>query len=145
MHLVLVPPTAEFFDPIWPIVSGLLSGACERSLGMHTLDSTLYRIKKSMCQLWVVINDDQKIADCCTSSFIDFPSGRKALMMELMSRPVFWISCTDHIEKWAKENGGDEMIIPVSRHMRKEFVSKRSGYRPGRYLMVKELADVSAA
>jgi hypothetical protein len=92
-----------------------------------------------------VINATHKIEDCCTSAFIDFPSGKKALMIELMSRPMFWLDNTANIERWAKENGGDEMIIPVSRHMRKEFVNNPRGYRPGRYLMAKDLANVSAA
>lgn len=142
MHLALVPPTAEFFDPIWPVISDSIGKACEYSYGMHTLQSTFDRLKAGYCQLWIVIDDEKKITASCTSSFFDFPSGLRALMVELTAgdSPRVWFSLTDEMESWAKENGGHAMLFPVPRAMRTDFVKKHADYRPGRYLMIKELA-----
>ena len=143
MHLALVPPSSEFFDPIWPLVAPELEKACRYSLGMHTLESTLHRLKAGACQLWVVIDDARKIVASSTTSFLDFPSGMRAMMVELIGgdNPRVWFTVTDEMEKWAASQGAQATLFPVSRSMRDDF--KNDGYKPGRYLMVKE--HVSAA
>ncbi len=147
MHLALIPPGSEFFDPLWPIIAPLLEKACEYSNGMHTLASTETRLRSGACQLWVVIDDEKKIVASATTSFLDFPSGVRAMMIELVAgdNVRVWFTVTDQMEKWAADNGAQATLFPVSHKLRDDFIKSNKGYRNGRFLMVKDLPHVSAA
>lgn len=141
MHLALVPPGFELFDPIWPLVEKLLRPACENSLGMHTIESTHARLKAGHCHLWVVVDDSQKIVAAYVSSMLDCPSGLKALMIELPSGPWSLLaSLNERLELWAFDNGARAVFFPVGKHQISKFPK---GYRMGRYLMCKELSCTS--
>jgi len=135
LNLIQVPPASA--SPIWPRIEGHLTKACLHSLGAHTVEETRERIESGQCQLWIVADEAANVPLTCTTSILDLPDGRRALLLELIAGedPTEWFAIMAPLELWAKQNG----CAMVALYCPKTWAKKLKSYDLLRYLMGKTL------
>lgn len=103
MRTILALP--EQVTENWHYVKDLLKQAIDHGVGESTLTDYLSRILTYQAQLWVFVDDNDKIAGVGLTKFIDYSTHRTLHIIAVAG--VEWSTWADQyyiVEKFAKEN-----------------------------------------
>ncbi len=138
MKLLQIPP--DITDQVWGTIVPMLEPSLERSRGTETPQTLLARIKTNHAQLWAVVEDQKPhtIRAAITTSLIDYPSGKRALMIEHLGgvNMEAWRDLKSEIEAWSVANGCSMSFCWI----RKGLIKHLPDYKLSHYVVMKDLA-----
>jgi hypothetical protein len=103
MRTILALP--EQVTESWHLIKDLLKKAIDHGVGESTLTDYLARILTYQAQLWVFIDDDNRIVGVGLTKFIDYSTHRTLHIIAVAG--IEWSTWADQyyiVEKFAKEN-----------------------------------------
>ncbi len=138
MKLLQIPP--DVTDQVWAAVEPYLVRAVSYSRGTHSVENAKARSKSGAAQLWVVIEDEKphKIVAAGLTSVNDYPTGKRALMIELLGGDSMqtWFNFKTDLEKFGAANGCHLCFFLAS----KGWVRHLKDYQISHLILHKELA-----
>ncbi len=141
MKLLQIPTNVT--DQVWGAVEPFLARAVEFSRGTHTVEAAREKVRRNAAQLWVVIEDEKphKIRAAGITSIVDYPSGMRAVKIELLAGDDMktWFELKNEIEEWAKQNGCSTCLFWA----RKGWAKWLPDFQISHYVMVKSLEGAS--
>jgi len=139
MQKNLVKLEIDQVDRVWDACAPILKKALDRCEGYHDIDDIYHRIKDGHEDLWVMFDDEIKLA--ATTRIVHYP---KKSVLEI---PLLAIKDSgslydfrlmlDQVEGWAKEQGSEATVFFARRGWMKIFPE----YKIKHTLMMKDYED----
>jgi len=98
-------------EKVWPLAKELVQKACQTNGGFNA-EHILEFLKEGTMQLWMAIDEDNKVICCCVTEIRQYPNF-KVCDLRITTGEQFerWVDYMDNICEWAKSNGCKKMEV----------------------------------
>lgn len=111
MPTELVNFNKDEVEKVWPLAKELVQKACQTNGGFNA-EHILEFLKEGTMQLWMAIDEDNKVICCCVTEIRQYPNF-KVCDLRITTGEQFerWVDYMDNICEWAKSNGCKKMEV----------------------------------